>query len=276
MPIKLKPLKKTLESETINPPKIGEIVKAKIIAKERSAVFLDLETKGIGVIYGNEFYKAQNILKPLKIGDIVVAKITNLEDENGYRELSTMAASKEVIWKELKDIKEKNESIEIKIIKTNRGGLISKVKGISAFLPLSQLSPEHYPEIKSDDNDKISAILQKFINQNLNVKILDLDQKKERLILSEKITISAKVIKAPKKKDLEKYQIGDMMDGTITGLTSFGAFVGLAGKQEGLLYPSEISEKKETSPEDTLRLGQKVKVKIIKITDDQIYLSLKL
>jgi small subunit ribosomal protein S1 len=276
MPLKLKPLKKTPETETIDTPKIGESVKGEIVAQERSAVYLDLGIKGIGVIYGNEFYKSQHILKPLKIGDVVLAKITNMEDENGYRELSILAASKEIVWKHLKDLKEKGESVEVKVIKTNRGGLISEVKGISAFLPLSQLAPDHYPRIDSNDKAKTMAVLQKFINQILKVKIIDLDQKKERLILSEKTTVPAKTAKAPEKRDLKKYQIGDVVDGTITGLTSFGAFVGFGGDYEGLLYPLEISEKKDVKPEEVLKLGQKVKAKIIKIADEQICLSLKI
>jgi len=279
MPIKLKPLKKTIETETINTSRVGEIVEGKIVAQERSAVYLDLGIRGIGVIYGNEFYKSQNILKPLKIGDNVLAKITNLEDENGYRELSIMAASKEVVWKELKNLKEKNEIIEIKITKTNRGGLISEIKGVSAFLPLSQLSPEHYPKIESDDRIKIMAVLQKFINQTFKVKIIDLDSKKERLILSEKAIMPGKTLKKEKgeeKKEEKKYQIGDIVEGKITGITSFGAFVGIEEGCEGLLYPSEISEKKEAKPEEILKLGQKVKAKIIKIADNQIYLSLKI
>lgn len=250
------------------PPKVGEIIEGTVVANDRSSLFLDLGFRGIGVIYGNEFIIAKDILKSLKIGEKITAKIKGLENEDGYRELSVIDAAKEVSWKELSDIKEKGEIIEVKIKKANKGGLISDIKGIAAFLPVSHLLPEHYPKIKDGDLTQIAKTLQKFIGQTLKVKIIDVDPKKEKLILSERSGDFEKKIQ-------DKYNVGEAVEGEISGITNFGAFVSIDKDIEGLLYPSEISESGKEKLEDILKIGQRVKAKIIKIADGQIYLSLK-
>lgn len=270
MPIKLKPLRK-IKSEIIPPPKLGEMVSGKVIATDRSSVFLDLGAKGIGVVYGAEFYKARDSLKGLEIGAEVTAKVIGLENEEGYRELSVVGASREISWQELKGIKERNEPFGVKIKKANKGGLIAEVKGIPAFLPVSQLASEHYPKIEGADPIKIARSLQKFIDQTLKVRIIDLDPRKEKLILSEKIGVDGK-----KERAIGKYKLGDIVAGKVSGITNFGAFIGLEDGVEGLLYPSEAVEKGERSLEEVLKVGQEIKAKIIKIADNRIYLSLKI
>ncbi len=274
MATKLKPLRKT-KSEILPPPKKGEILEGTVVSIERNSLFLDLGARGIGIIYGAEFYKAKEILKDLKPGDKISAKLTNLENENGYRELSVIDASKEFIWKELQEIKEKDEQIEVKIKKVNKGGLMTDIKNMPAFLPVSHLTPEHYPKIQDGDITKIAKALQQFIGQTLKVKIIDLDPKKEKIILSEKLGAVKK-----EEESLKEYKVGDIVEGKVTGITNFGAFIKLDKNIEGLLYPSEVSSSQskedEKKIENILKIGQKVKVKIIKIADNQIYLSLKI
>lgn len=276
MVLKLKSLKKMdVETITLTLPKVGDIVQGKIIAKEKGSVYLDLGYIGTGIIYGKEFYDAQDILKKMNLNDEISAKLINLENEEGYRELSIIDASKEAVWRELANLKQEEKILEVKIKKALKNGLAVEVKGILGFLPLSQLKPEHYSTEK--DKDNIIQNLQKFINETFKVKILDLDPKRERLILSEKTVESKKGAKKQEikkeKERLKKYKIGDIIQGKITGITNFGAFVNFGEDIEGLLYSFEISEKEK--PEETLKLGQEIKAKIIKIENDQIYLSLK-
>lgn len=276
MVLKLKSLKKTdVETITLTLPKVGDIVQGKIIAKEKGSVFLDLGFIGTGIIYGKEFYDAQDILKKMNPNDEISAKLINLENEEGYRELSIIDASKEAVWRELANLKQEEKILEVKIKKALKNGLAVEVKGILGFLPLSQLKPEHYSAEK--DKDNIIQNLQKFISETFKVKILDLDPKKERLILSEKTAEIKKKVKEQEikkeKETLKRYKIGDIIQGKITGITNFGAFVNFGENIEGLLYSSEISEKEK--PEETLKLDQEIKAKIIKIENDQIYLSIK-
>lgn len=260
-----------IKEEIICPPKIGDIIEGKIIASESNTLFLDLDFQGIGIIYGRAFYESKDILKNLKIGDKLSAKITNLENEDGYRELSPKEATQELTWEELRDKKEKGESLEVKISGANKGGLLVQIMGIPAFLPTSQLAPEHYPRVEGGDSLKIVKELQKFIGQKLKVKIFALNQREEKIILSEKAGKIEKI-----KETLKNYKTGDVIDGKITGITSFGLFLKFdKDNLEGLIHSSEIPEKMNEDLSN-LKIDQKVKAKIIEISGDRIYLSLKL
>ncbi len=266
-------MKNILETENnlFKPPKIGEIVEGKVIGRERAAVYLDLGIRGTGIIYGKEFFDAKDTLRDLKIGDRIFAKIIDLENEEGYIELSMAQAGKEITFESLRQKKEKGEVIKAKILKANKGGLISEISGIPAFLPVSQLSSEHYPKVEGADSSKILRELQKFIGKDLEVKILTLDLEQEQIILSEKIKEAEKI-----KEILKNYKVGSIVEGEISGLVDFGAFIKF-GKEnlEGLIHISELDWKIIEDPSEVVKIGQKVKAKIIDISDAKVSLSLK-
>lgn len=256
-------------------PRIGDIVEGKVIGWGHSSLFLDLGRIGAGIIYGKEFQEAKDNLKDLKIGDKIVAKIIGLENEQGYIELSAKRAYQELIWKTLNQKKEKGEILTVKILGANKGGLLAKVSGLPAFLPVSQLSPEHYPRVKGADSNKILRELQKFIGKELEVKIFSLDPGEEKIILSEK----AKGVEMLKEV-LKNYKVGDIVKGEITALVDFGAFIKFPleekkHKIEGLIHISELDWGIIEDPSKIVKVGQKVKAKIIDISNGQVSLSLK-
>jgi len=265
-------MKELLEKhDLLKPPKVGEIVEGKVIEIGKGAVFLDLGPKGTGIIYGKEFMEAKEKLKNLKIGEKIFAKIIDLENEEGYRELSLTAAGKEIAWEELRQKKEKEERIKVKILKANKGGLISEISGIPAFLPVSQLSSDHYPKVEGGEVNQILRELQKFINKELEVKILNIDQNSEQIILSERL-----IEQEAMKEILKNYKVGDVVKGEISGITDFGAFIKF-GKEnlEGLCHISELDWQIVEDPSDIVKIGQKVKAKIIDISNGRVSLSLK-
>ena len=172
-------MKNTLENKEnlFKPLKVDEIVEGKIIGIDRAAIFLDLGIRGTGIIYGKEFTEAKEILRGQKIGSKLYAKVISLDNEEGFIELSIAQAGKEIAWQELFRQRKEGKIIKAKIFKANKGGLITEIKGIPAFLPVSQLAPEHYPRIKGGETTQILRELQKFIGKELEVKILDLNQK---------------------------------------------------------------------------------------------------
>jgi small subunit ribosomal protein S1 len=262
------------KNDLMKPPKIGEIVEGKIIGFGRSAVYLDLGFLGAGIIYGREFFEGKEILKKLKIGDKILAKIIDLENEEGYIELSIAQAGKDLAWQQLAQKKEEGEILKVKILDANKGGLLAEVSGVSAFLPVSQLSSEHYPRVEGGDQEKISKELKKFVGQELEVKIFDLSPREGKLILSEKAKETDKI-----KEILKGYKIGDVVEGEITGILDFGAFLrfplGESFALEGLIHISELDWKLIEDPTEVIKVGEKVKAKIIKIVDDKVFLSLK-
>jgi len=271
------------KNDLLKPPKVGDIVEGKIIGKGRAALFLDLGPFGTGIIYGREFYEAKEKLKELKIGGKVFVKIIDLENEEGYIELSLSGASKEMAFEVIRQKKEKGEKILVKILGANKGGLVAEVSDIPAFLPVSQLSPEHYPRVEGADKAKILRELQKFVGQTLEVKILDFSQRDGQIILSER----AKILET-KKEILKNYEVGDIIEGEISGVTDFGAFLKFPARHspeakpmaggddlEGLIHISELDWKIIEDPTEIVKIGDRVRAKIIEIQNDRVFLSLK-
>lgn len=303
---KLSNMENALENKEnlLRPPKVGEIVEGKIIGIDRAGVFLDLGIWGTGIIYGKELIQGKEALRNQKVGSKIFAKIVDLDNEEGFTELSVSQAGREIAWKDLSEKKKSGEIVKAKIIKANKGGLMAEIKGIPAFLPVSQLSPEHYPRVPGGETSHILRELQKFIGQELNVKILDLNQRNNQLILSEKAKEAEKV-----KEILKNYKVGDIVEGEITGIVDFGVFIkfpipsaaqkakdGLPptkdtetkqekDKQveenkneenlEGLIHISELDWKIIENPSEVVKVGQNVKAKIIDISNDKVSLSLK-
>ena len=258
------------KNNLVKPPKVGEIIEGKVIGKERQAMFLDLGNIGTGIIYGREFREAKEELKNLKIGDSIFAKIVDLENEAGYIELSVSQASNELIWEGLKQKKEKGETITVKISGANRGGLLTEISTIPAFLPVSQLESCHYPRVEGGDSSKILRELQKFVGKTLEVKIFDLSPQEKKLILSEKVREVGKI-----REILKKYKVGEVVEGEITGITDFGAFIKFGENLEGLIHISELDWAIIEDPAEIVRVGEKLQAKIIEISDDKVSLSLK-
>lgn len=257
------------QNEELRPLKTGEIVEGKIIGRGRSSIFLDLKNKGTGIIYGKEFFDAKDILKKLEIGENIFAKVIDSDNEEGYVELSVRGARRELVFESVRQKKEKGELIKVKILGANKGGLLTEISGISAFLPLSQLSSENYPRVEGDKT-KILKKLQQFIGKELEVKILSLDERNDSIILSEKIWELEKT-----KEALKKYNIGDVIEGEITGLTDFGAFIRFGTNLEGLIRLAELDSKVVTDPSEIVKVGEKLKAKITDISENKVSLSLK-
>lgn len=285
---------------------VGSMVEGKIIARDRASIFIDLGPQGTGIIYGREFYEAKDAIKNLSIGDNVVAKVVEMENEDGYRELSLRDATKDMSWRTLQEMKEKGEIVKVKIAGVNKGGLLANINEMPAFLPVSQLSPENYPRVSDADKQKILKELQKFIGKTMEVKILDLSPRENKLILSEKAK-SEEAIKAT----LSNYKKGDVVEGRVTGIADFGVFVrfpadeqaqlgGEAEKPaaepvsqqsadeggvvseparketvEGLIHISELDWQLVGNPAEFVKVGDIVKSQIININNNQVFLSLK-
>lgn len=261
-------------------PKLGEIISGHVLEVGRDTVFLDLGAAGTGVLLGREIKENRNLIKSLKPGDEVSAMVLDTENENGFIELSLQAAHREQSWDVLKKMSASQEIVKAKITAANRGGLMIELSGVIGFLPVSQLSHEHYPRVEDGDKNKILQELNKFINKELDVRVLDVDPSQQKLIVSEKAIGEEKIRQA-----LAQYQIGDLIDGTISGVVDFGAFVRfpLKGTEdqakpemiEGLIHISEIDWQLIEDPRAILRAGQKVTAKIIGIEKDRLSLSLK-
>ncbi len=250
--------------------KEGDIINGVVLEKDGARVYLDLGIFGTGIIYGKEYQNARDLLKGLKEGDTVSAKIVDLENEDGLVELSVKEAGAEIAWKDIRELKESGDAIDLRISDSNKGGLVIEFKGIKGFLPASQLNSTHYPRVEGGDKDKISDELKKLVGQVLSVTILDTDSKSNKLIFTEKGTESEEI-----KKTIEKYKIGDTVEGEITGVVEFGIFIKIEDNLEGLAHISELDWALVENPSQLFKIGDKIKAKIIAIEGDKISLSVK-
>ncbi|KKS68999.1 MAG: RNA binding S1 domain protein, partial [Parcubacteria group bacterium GW2011_GWC1_43_61] len=172
--------------QVFNAPKAGDVVEGLVVKKSARTIYFDLGIWGMGIVYGIEFTNAQSIVKKLKVGDAISVKIVEIENEEGLRELSLAEAQSQKSWDLIKELKRTNKVFSTKILSVNRGGLMVEISGVTGFLPVSQLSNEHYPRVEGGDKNKILEELSKFINQDFSVRVLDFNAKENKLIVSEK------------------------------------------------------------------------------------------
>lgn len=243
----------------------GDSVVGTVLSIRKHEVLIDLGAQGVGLVPRREvsFYKSLNI------GDEVAASIVDTELENGYSLLSLRKAAKDRGWDELITKMESSEIIEVSPYDANRGGLLVEYDGVRGFLPVSQLSAEHYPRVGSSDKDEILQRLNSLIGQKLSVRILDCDRKTNKLIFSEK-----EAIKDGLSERFEKLAVSDVIKGVVTGVVDFGVFVNVDGI-EGLVHISEISWERVNNPSDYVKVGDTIDAKIIAIDKDRLSLSMK-
>lgn len=251
-------------------PKIGDLIEGEIINKTKNEVHLDIDGLTTGVIRGYELLDELGEHVKLKKGDRISAVVLDLENEDGEMELSFRQAGHERAWKNLRDFMEKGKIFSVQIIDANKGGLMVKFGQLVGFLPSSQLSSEFYPKVRDGEKGKILEKLKQLINKNLRVKIIDIIEEEEKIVVSEKAAT-----RETQEKSAAAYKLGDKIKGKITDLTSFGAFVKLGDYLEGLVHISEIGWQKISHPKDALKIGQPVEAMVIGIEGPKIFLSIK-
>lgn len=260
------------EADLLSFLKPGDLVEAKLLKRAGRKVYFDLGKFGTGIVYGMELVNAKNLLKDLEIGRAVSAKVVDLDGEEGAVELSLAGAHKQKNWQDVKDLRDSGEVIAVKIVGANSGGLVAEINNVKAFLPVSQLTSAHYPRVLDADKAKILEELKKLVGEELKVKILDFNPRVNKLIISEREAVEESI-----KEMVNKYKVGDVIDGIISGIADFGLFVRFADNPaiEGLIHISELDHHLIDNPKEVAEINQAVKVKIIDIKEGQVSLSLK-
>lgn len=260
--------------------KVEDVIEGSVLAVEKSAVYVDVKPYGTGIIYGYEFIQAKDVIKKLNIGDVVTAKVTELENSAGYIELSLKEAKQALMWADAEEAVKQKKTLSLMVKEANRGGLIIEWNGLQGFLPSSQLSKENYPKVDDGDKDKITKELKKLVGMKLEVIMITANPKEGKLIFTEKGAststsgTNASTFSTPKAPN-QKYQVGDEVQGTVSGVVEFGIFVKLEDKVEGLVHISEISWSLIENPKTIFKIGEKIKAKVIEIKDGKISLSIK-
>ncbi|HBM45620.1 MAG: RNA binding S1 domain protein [Parcubacteria group bacterium GW2011_GWF2_38_76] len=252
------------------PPQEGQLVEGKVIGHDKLRLYIDVKPFGTALIYGREYLNARDVIKNIHDGDSVTAKVVEPETEEGYIGLSLKEARQAATWSDAEEAIKNKTIFELLVKDANKGGLIIDWQNVSGFLPASQLKEEHYPRVTDGNKDRIMEELKKLIGKKIAVTIIGATPKEDKLIFSEK-TVGEK----DRTELVEKYKVGDVLDGEVTGAVDFGIFVKVESGLEGLVHISELDWSLVENPRKLFNVGDKVKAKVIEIKDGKVSLSIK-
>lgn len=264
-------MERLLEENTqVALPQVGDTTEGVVMTSSKHEVHLDINGIVSGVVRGPELFDESGEFSNLKVGDTVIATVLELENENGELELSFRQAGHRKAWDNLGTLRDGNTVVDAIIMDANKGGLIIRVGNVAGFLPVSQLSVEHYPRVEGGNKNKILERLLEYVGSAFRVKVIDVDEVQEKLIVSEKLAKAEQ-----QQQKIAAYKVGDIVEGKITGVVDFGAFVEFGEGLEGLVHISEIAWQRIDDPNAFVSVGDNVKAEIISIDDSKISLSIR-
>ncbi|MDQ6883603.1 MAG: 30S ribosomal protein S1 [Candidatus Dormibacteraeota bacterium] len=240
----------------------GDIIDGVVVRVDPDEVLVDVGSKSEGVISSRELGTKEAGTADLQAGDRIKVFVLQPENEDGNVVLSLRRARAESVWLKAQDKQVSGELMEAEVREQNKGGLIVNILGLRGFLPTSQVSRSY------------SANLQELVNQRIGVKILEVNRKRNRLIVSQKAAFDED--RARQRTELfDRLKVGDDVRGKVSGLTSYGAFVNL-GAADGLIHISELSWDRVANVGDVLQVGQDIDVRVIKLDPETSRISLSL
>jgi len=241
----------------------GDIIDGVVVRVDPDEVLVDVGSKSEGVIAARELgTHGDPDMVELHAGDLIKVFVLQPENEDGNVVLSLRRARAESVWLKAQDKQTSGEPMEADVREQNKGGLIVNIMGLRGFLPTSQVARAY------------SSNLEELVNQRISVKIIEVNRKRNRLIVSQKAAYDED--RARQRSELfERLKVGDVVRGKVSGLTSYGAFVNLGGA-DGLIHISELSWDRIGSVADVLQVGQEVRVKVIKLDPEQARISLSM
>jgi ribosomal protein S1 len=241
----------------------GDVVKGKVISVNEKEVILDINYSSEGVLDRKELSNTnENPVDLLNEGDEIDVLVVELEGEEGNVVLSKIKADGIVGKKEIEAAFNEKSNITVKVFKDVKGGVLADYKGVTLFIPASLISVRYIEDLKE------------FVGETLEIRIEELDFSNNRIIGSRK-AIEKEELKVKKAEILDELEKGDVIEGTVTRLANFGAFVDLGGI-DGLIHISQMSWKRINHPKEILKEGQKVKVEVLKVNAKEERISLKL
>ncbi len=253
-------------------PQPGEIRTGVVASISLTQILVSVGAKSEGVITGRELESIPvQERASLQVGQEILVYVLNAEDENGNVVLSFTRAQEQKGWAEVEKMLEDSATYEGKVDGFNKGGIIVPVYGLRGFIPASQLSISRRMGVSGDTPDQRYA---KMIGEPISVRVIEVDRKRRRLILSERAA-SSETRQSIKERVIESLKEGETYSGKVTSLADFGAFVNVNGA-DGLVHLSEISWDRVQHPSEVLEVGQEVKVKVINIDREKKRIGLSM
>jgi len=258
---------------------VGDMVEGVVVSAGHKEILVDLGAKSEGIITGLELSEADKSYKSVKPGDKISAKVSQIENAQGYIVLSLKKAEKDKKWQDAEEAFENGSVLDATVLEYNKGGLLCDCLGLRGFIPLSHLDRVHFAndvaKFAAGSEAELKESLKILSGKTLRVKVIELDKEKNRFVLSEKDALTT-YSEESRKKRLSEIKIGSSVEGIVTGIMPFGVFVDLDGV-EGLVHISEIAWEKVSHPSNYFKVGQKIKVMVLGIDEasNKLALSVK-
>ena len=257
--------------------KHGDVVEGNVVRIDKDEILVDIGAKSEGVVSNRELFGRHGEGQPaLNVGDTVLVYVLQPESPEGHVVLSLRRAGLERKWRAMQEQFEAGVIIEAPVIDHNKGGLIVDC-GIRGFVPISQIVD--FPRRPQNDQPRdaaqeIAEKLQPFVGRKLRLKILEVNRKANRLILSEKVALYEE--RREKRDELfSSLQVGQTVKGTVRSIAPFGVFIDLGGI-DGLVHKSELSWNKVNNPEAGYKVGEEVEAEVIDINHERGRISLSI
>lgn len=243
---------------------VGDIIKGTVIAVNEEEAVLDLRYYTQGIIKAEEMSNDPGFMiqDAIQIDDVIEATVISMDDGQGNILLSKKEANDVLAWDVLKEYKEQGKKVEVKVNEAVNGGVVAYLEGIRGFIPASQLDMGYVEDVPP------------YVGKTLVVKVTDVNQEKEKLILSAKVILK----EAAKEEHEHKVAMivpGTILEGTVESLQTYGAFIALQDGLSGLVHISQICQKRIKKPSEVLKVGDVVKVKVLNTNEGKISLSIK-
>jgi small subunit ribosomal protein S1 len=260
------------EGLDIDFPKAGETRTGVIASIGETEILVSVGAKSEGVISGREFDQiGAEDQAGFKVGQEIPVFVLSPEDKNGNLVLSYNRAREEMDWEHAEKLLESQEAFDSKIAGYNKGGLIVPLGQLRGFVPASQVSLVRRTNASGDTPDQRWS---KMVEEEISVQVIEVDRVRHRLILSERLAIN-ETRESLKERLLDELKVGDIRTGRVSSLANFGAFVNIDGA-DGLVHLSEVSWERIQHPNEVLKVGQEVNVKVISIDQENKRIGLSI
>ena len=245
---------------------VGDILEGTVIGISETEITLDLGYYTDGIIRLEDITEdpAFSIKNDIEMGQLVSATVLKRDDGAGHILMSMKEASAVLAWDKMKTMMENQENVTVKVTDITKGGVVAFLEGVRGFIPASKIPLEYVEE----------AELEKYLHQNLEVRVINVDEENKRLVLSAR-DILKEAADAERAKKVSNVEVGLVTEGVVEILKPYGAFVNLGNGLSGLLHISQICKNRIKHPGVVLKEGQTVKVKITEIKDGKLSLSMK-
>ena len=244
----------------------GDILTGTVIGVSESAITLDLKYYTDGIIRLEDFTNDPNfnLAEDIHVGDEISATVIRRDDGEGHILLSAKEANEVLAWDKLRKYKEEGTNLKVKIAGIVKSGVVAYLEGIRGFIPASKLDLNYVEEDALND----------WLGKEIEVRVITADEDDDHLVLSAREILREKAAEERKAK-ISNVEIGLVTEGTVESIQPYGAFIDLGNGLSGLVHVSQICEKRIKTPAAVLKVGDKVKVKVINVKDGKLSLSMK-